>query len=242
MKRLPASLTALILAAAGCSPTMGTGDPRPTDVPTVAIRAAAGAAPAEVGAAIAEVRPRFALVAGPADEAWFRDMAAASGLASMTRPGVAAPDMRLAFLGMEAVGDTMMELSYEGGTFRVHDALFDLGQRRFLDLLSFRVEIAADARPMIAALTGYVATDVMPGAAVIMAVAVPTAAAGDSVARMLSPMYSGAAHCNASTEAVGRSGIRLFYGPAARIYCTSAAAEEVPAGDRVRAQLVVGRR
>jgi hypothetical protein len=240
MKRLLVSLTALLLA--GCSPTMGLGDPRPTDTPTVAIRAAADATAADVGAAIAEVGPRFALVAGPADEAWFREMAAASGLASMTRPGVATPDMGLAFLGMEAVGDTMMAVAYEGGTLMVHDALFDLGQRRFLDLLSFRADDAAGARPMITALTEYIATDVMPGAAVIMAVAVPSAAVGDSVARMLSPMYRGAVHCDAPESAVARSGIRLFFGPAARIYCQSAAAESLAAGDRVRADLVVGRR
>lgn len=240
MKRLLTSL--ITLTVVGCSPTMGLGDPRPTDAPTVAIRAAADASPADVGSAIREARPRFALVVGPGDEAWFREMAAASGLDAMTRPGVVAPDMGLAFLGIEAVGDTMMTLSYEGGTFAVHDALFDLGQRRFLDLLSFRVESVADARPMITALSEYVATDVMAGAAVIMAVAVPSPEVGDSVARMLSPMYAGATHCDASAEAVARSGIRLFYGPAARIYCTSVAVEAIPAGDRVRAELVVGRR
>jgi hypothetical protein len=239
MKRLLVSIVTVIVA--GCSPTMGLGDPPRTDVPTVVLRADANAGAASVGAAIREASPRFALVVGPGDVAWFTEMAATSGLDAMTRPGVVSAEMGLAFLGQEAVGDTLMTIAYEGGTFPLHDALFDLGQRRFLDLLSFRVDNAAAARPMITALTEYIATDVMAGAAVIMAVAVPDAAVGDSVARMLSPMYQGAVHCNAPAESAARSGVRLFYGPAARIYCTSVAVEQIAVGDRIRAQLVVGR-
>jgi hypothetical protein len=238
MKRLLASATALYLVS--CAP--GLGGPRPVDVPTVAFLADAAADAAEVGAAVRDVRSRIALVAGPADAAWHGAVSAASGLAHVSGPGVLAPDLAVAFLGMEAVGDTTIELSFDGGRFILHDALYDLGNRHFLDLLAFRVEQPATVRPLITALTEYVATDVMPGAAVIFAVVVPDPATGDSVGRLLSPMYRGAAHCGAPPERVARSEIRVFYGPEARMFCRSATVTELAQGDRVHAELVAGRR
>jgi hypothetical protein len=238
MKRLLASFLPLIMVA--CAP--GDGDPRPTDMPTVVLRADPGTAPATAAAALAEGNPRVALVAGPADPAWFGTVASAAGLAAVSGPGVVGPDLGLAFLGPEAVGDTTIVLEYAGGSFTLQDALYDLGQRRFLDLLAFRVESAAVARPTIGALTDYIATDVMPGAAVILAVAVPDAAAGDSVARLLSPAYRGVVHCGGSADAVAGAGIRLFFGPDARIFCRSAGVTSTAGIDRVHADLVVGRR
>jgi hypothetical protein len=240
MRRLLVSAAALAVGVAACSPRMG--DPRPVNVPTVAILAEAGADAAVVGAAIRETRPRVALVAGPLDPAWFTAVAVAAGLSNLSGPGELAPDLAVGFLGLEAVGDTTVELSYDGGSFRLHDALYDFGNRRFLDLMAFRVTDPATVRSLIGALNAYVATDVMPGAAVVFAVAVPDAAVGDSVARLLSPMYRGVTHCGASADAVQRSGIRLFFGPEARMYCRTAAATELPGGDRVHADLVAGRR
>lgn len=243
MKRLLASTVPLVvvpLILLGCAP--GTGDPRPVDMPTTVLRAEAGTSAAAAAAAIVAASPRIALVAGPANEAWFNEVASAAGLGGISGPATAGPDLGLAFLGMEVVGDTTIQLQYEGGSFVVQDALYDLGQRRFLDLLSFRVATEAAVRPMIGALTDYMATDVMPGAAVIMAVAVPSPAAGDSVARLLTPAYRGAAHCGAEADAVTGAGIRLFFGPDARIYCRSAAVIGTAGGERVDADLVVGRR
>jgi hypothetical protein len=238
MKRLLASVLPLVMI--GCGP--GDGDPRPVDMPTVVLRADAGTDAATAAAALAEARPRVALVAGPADPAWFEAVARAGGLATVSGPATVAPDRGLAFLGPEVVGDTTIVLEYEGGTLILQDALYDLGQRRYLDLLAFQVESAAAARPTIAALTDYIATDVMPGAAVIMAVATPDAAVADSVARLLSPAYRGVVHCGAAPEAVAGAGIRLFFGPDARIFCRSAHVTRTAGLDRVHADLVVGRR
>jgi hypothetical protein len=238
MNRLFVSL--LVLMVTACSPTMG--EPRHLGLATVALRAGADVPPEAAAAALREGNPRIALVMAPADTAWFAAVAAAARLEPVSGPGMMAPDLGVAFLGMEAVGDTTLEITYEGGSFILHDALYDLGQRRWLDLLSFRVDTPAEARPLVLALTEYVATDVEPGAAVVMAVAVPSAAVGDSVARMLSPMYRGAPLCDAPSAAVAESGVRLFFGPEARIYCRTANAEATEGGDRVRAELVVGRR
>ncbi len=238
MRRLFASL--IVLAGVGCSPTMG--EPPHINMPTVAFRAETGANPDAVGAAIREAGPRIALVAGPPDDAWFQAVAREAGLSGVSGPGTVGPDLGIAFIGMEPVGDTTVELSYPGGTFRVHDALYDLDRRRFMDLLAFRVDDAADARAKISALTQYIATDVYPGAAVILAVAVPTSAVGDSVARQLSPAYRGAGHCGAAADDIAASEFRLFFGPEARMFCRSAAVTATAAGDRIRAELVAGRR
>jgi hypothetical protein len=237
MNRLSVSL---LLLATACAPTLG--DPRPVALPTVALRAEAATDPATAAAALRAANPRVALLIGPPDAAWFEAVATASGLTAVSGPGLVDEDMGLAFLGLDAVGDTTVELTYDGGGFLVHDALYDLGERRWLDLLSFRVEDPGHARARVTALTRYVATDVEPGAAVVMAVAVPSAAVGDSVARLLAPMYESAVRCDVPEPAMAASTVRLFYGPAARIYCRDAAATITEAGSLVRADLVVGRR
>jgi hypothetical protein len=237
MKRLPVSLFLLLLAA--CAPNMG--DPRPVNVPTVAFLAGADVAADVVAEALLPAAPRIAFIAGPADEAWFNAVASMAGLGPVSGPATLRPDLAVAFLGMEAVGDTTIELTYEGGSFVVHDALYDLGRRHWLDLLAFEVGSADVARPILEALTAYIATDVMPGAAVAMAVAVPDPVVGDSVSRLLSPAFRGAVHCGAPAEAVDGSGIRLYYGPEARIFCRDASVVSTAGGDRVRAALVAGR-
>jgi hypothetical protein len=162
---------------------------------------------------------------------------------TLSGPGDLGGGMGVGFLGPEALGDTTIELTYSGGAFTVHDALYDVGKERFLDLLAFRVERPDDARPRIAALLEYVATDVMPSSAVLFAVAVPTAAVGDSVARMLSPGYYDALRCESGLAgSAARDGLRFFYGPEARIYCRSAAVEGRDFGPWIRADLVMGRR
>jgi hypothetical protein len=232
---------AAVALGAGCM-SGAPGDPRPVDMPVSALRAAGGVSAAAAGEALREAGSRLVLVMGPADPAWYPAVQAAAGMEHMTRPAELGPDVGVAFLGLEPVGDTLMALRHSGAaTFHVHDALYDLGRDRLVDLLSFRVETGAEARPLVTALSEYMATDVPPGAAVVMAVAVPSRAVGDSVAMMLGPMYSGVVGCGADAGAVAGAGIRLFYGPAARMYCTGAEATTTAAGDRVRADLVVGR-
>lgn len=241
------------LALGACAVNMGA--PKEIPLATVALRADEGAAPAEAAAAIREGGARTALLVSTGDEAWFGAVAEAAGL-HLSGPARTDDGLGLAFLGLEPLGDTAIDLRYDGRAFTVQDALYDLDDRRFLDLLAFEVRDAADARPLIAALLSYVATDVDATAAVVMAVAVPSAAVGDSVARMLSPGFEDALRCRsggtspagsngagaAGADAALRDGVRLFYGPEARIFCRGAEAGDVPAGDRVRASLVMGRR
>jgi hypothetical protein len=217
-------------------------DPRPIALPTVVLHSDATVQSAVAGAAIREGSPRVALVLGPAEGEWYDAVAAAAGLRGASGPGWLGPDLGVAFLGLDAVGDTTIEITYDGGRFTLQDALYDLGDRRWLDLLALRVETPQQARPLLLALADYVATDVEPDAAVVIAVAVPSGEVGDSVAHMLTPMYRGAPLCGADAGAVEAAGVRLFFGPEARIFCRSAAAEATAAGHRVRAELVLGRR
>lgn len=217
------------------------GGPSPIDVPTAAIRADADASAAAVGSALRDAGVRAAFLTADRDDGWFTEVA---GAADLTLSGPAPMNgLRLAFLGPEPLGDTTLTLRYDDGRLPIHDALYEIEDDRLLDLLAFRVEDAASVRPAMGALLEYVATDVNNSAALVLAAVVPSGAAGDSIARMLSPAYYDALRCEGGTPpATDRDGIRLFYGPEARMYCNDATAGEIEVGDWVRAQLVMGRR
>lgn len=239
MRRLLLSGIALSLGLAACA--LNLGGPRDIDLSTVALRAADGADADDVAAALMDPSADVALVAGSMDSTW---LAAVAGAMGLTVSGPASVGhLSLGFLAGEALGDTTVVLSYDGGALTLHDALYEVANERYLDLMAFGVEDASSARPAIAAMLEYTATDVMNSAAVVMAVAVPSAAVGDSVARMLTPAYFDALRCEpglASSE--DRAGIRLFYGPEARVYCRDATVESSGIGEVVRAGLVLGRR
>lgn len=241
MRRLTPMTLASALLLAACAVNMG-GE-RDISLATVALRANGATDPETAAAALREGGTRAALVMAPRDSAWFGALAEAAGM-TLSGPARTAGGLGLAFLGREPLGDTAIDLRYDGGTFTVQDALYDLADKRFLDLLSFEVDDPAEAQPLVEALLKYVATDVSPTAAVVMAVAVPTAAAGDSVARMLSPGFEEARRCSGdgADAGGGGGGIRLFYGPEARIYCRTATVDDTPQGEWVRASLVMGRR
>ena len=227
------------LVPAACASNLGA--PSEISLPTVAIRSDRGTSAAEVAGAIRSAGARVALVAGPADESWFQEVAAAADL-ELNGPATAG-DLGLGFLAMEALGDTVIELTYPDGRFVVMDALYEVEDERYLDLLAFRVDRPEQARPIVASLLRYAATDVMPSAAVVMAVAVPTVEVGDSVAAMFSPGYFEAVRCEGGPVPTSdRGGIRLFHGPEARIFCRGAEVERTAAGEVIRARLVMGRR
>ena len=239
MIRQSLSLLAVTLALAGCALNMGR--PRPIDLSAVAVRVEAEIGPDALAEALLAADPDVALVTGPVDSAWLATVAEFTGLTVSGPANVG--DGAMAFLGGEPVGDTTIVLSYDGGALTLHDALYEVAEDRFLDLLVFRIADAAAARPAIRALVRYMATDVMNSAAVVMAVEVSSAAAGDSVARMLSPAYYDAVRCEPGVAAATeRSGIRLFYGPEARVYCREATTASRSVGDWIRADLVLGRR
>ncbi len=227
------------LVLAGCSANMG--GPKDISVPTVAVRVGAGASAGEVAAVLAEASPKAAFMIGPTDSTWYAGVARETGL-TLSGPAQAG-DVGLAFLAMKPVGDTVIDLTYTGGSYRVLDALYDIADHRYLDLLSFRVDEASHARAIVGKLLEYVATDVDPTAAVVIAVAVPSPAVGDSVALMLAPGFFDALDCgDAATAPSASDGMRLFYGPEARLYCRSATTEQTAVGTVVHAHLVAGRR
>lgn len=236
MKQLPTALAALALSA--CA--LNLGGPKEIDVPTAAVRVEGGTDAATVASALRGAEIRAAVVASPADDSWFETLGSAASL-YLSGPGEMA-GLRMAFLtDAEAVGDTTIDLTYEGGTFTVHDALYEVEKNRLLDILAFRMDDANSVQAALGAFLEYVATDVSNEAAVVIAVAVPSAAIGDRVARMLSPGFYDARLCGGGSAPNGEE-IRLFYGPEARMFCTGSATEDLADGELVRARLTMGRR
>lgn len=235
MRRVAVTFLAFGLAA--CAANMG--GPKDVGLSTVALRVEPGTTAAAAAAALREVRARVALVAAPTDSAWFAAVADAAGLHLSGPAG--AGDLSVALMAMEPVGDTVLDLSYEGGTITMVDALYDLDDEHYLDLMAFRVGAGDPVQPLVTRLLRYIATDVPPSAGVVVAIAVPDVATGDSIARLLSPGYFDALRCSGGDAAPQvTSGIRLFYGPEARIRCGDADLVAVPAGARVHARLVAG--
>lgn len=232
MRRVVLSLLAAGLG--GCATGLGGGP----DVPlsTVALRVDPGTSAAQAAGAINGADADIALVAAPADAGWFASVAQSSRL-QLSGPAYEG-DLGLAFYGPEALGDTAIELRYEGGTFMLQDALYELDGDQYLDLMAFSVEEDDEVEPLIRSLLSYTATDVMPGASVVIAVAVPNAAVGENVARMLRPGYFNSSRCGDTATSAGD--ILLFYGPEARARCRDARAERTAAGVRIHAALVAG--
>lgn len=237
MTRLAAAAATLVLGACAAN----YGGPRDIEVPTVALHADADATPAAIATTLDQAGARAAFIASTRDAAWFADVAGASNrhLSGPAPMGA----VRMAFLGPEPVGDTTLTLEYEGGAITIQDALYEIDEDRLLDLIALRLEEETPVREAVGALLAYVATDVDNAAALVMAVMVPDAATGTSLARMLGPAYYDTLRCDPSgTGSPTGEHIRVFYGPEARMFCAGSGREEGAAGDMVRAELVMGRR
>ena len=230
-----AALTLLTLAVAGCA--AGMGGPEDVELSTVALRVDPGTSAAAAAAALHDVDAEIALVAAEADSAWFASVAEA---ADLHLSGPAGAGLSLALMAMEPVGDTVIDLTYEAGSIAMVDALYELGDDHLLDLMAFEVEPGDAVQPLVTRLLRYIATDVPPAAGVIVAIAVPDAATGDQIARLLSPGLFDAARCEGNGAAEGTGSIRLFYGPEARVRCGDASAGRVGSGVRIHAELVAG--
>ncbi len=215
---------ALIVAtAAGCAVRLG--GPKPETYRTLAVAVDGGESPADVALRIRNAQADVVLLSSPGDSAWFEELARQTSLV-LSGPGDAGT-ARLAFLGGTAVGDTTIALPVDGGgRLVVHDALYRVDKYRYLDLMAARIEPGTNVRGAIRALLAYVATDVMHNAAVALAVEVPDAATGDSVAVLLRPAFTDTRAClesdrgGSADPAAPR--MRLFYGPGLRIRCESA--------------------
>jgi hypothetical protein len=218
MNRTYAVVLLLTMFAAACAPRLGRAAPELFR--TLAIATTAESPDAAAGR-IQAVQADVAILAVAADSAWFAEVARATGL-QLSGPGVA-NGVSFAFLGPEAVGDTTVRIPVNGGgELPVHDALYRIDDRRVLDVLAVAVPPGIDLLAAVRAINGYVATDVDPRAAIALAVLPPTAAAGDTLATLLQPLFLDAAACvrtATGAEAPGPPALRLFYGPAVRIRC-----------------------
>ena len=213
---LPAIAALLLLSA--CAVRLG--GPGPEEYRVLALRSSPGADAGAVASGLRSAQADIAFVTGPADSAWFADLAAAAGL-QVSGPAVAG-DVGVAFLAWEAEGDTTLGLPLEGGgSLTVQDALYTVDDDRFLDLMAVHLPAGAEPRAAARALLGYVATDVMGSVAVVLAVSADEPRDADQLVELLAPVYLPETGCE-SAEPAPRGPIRLLYGPALRIECASA--------------------
>ncbi|HEX6939323.1 MAG TPA: hypothetical protein VF158_07915 [Longimicrobiales bacterium] len=220
MKTTRALMFAIVLA--GCAVRLG--GPKPVEYRTMAFNVGQGAGPAEVAGWIRRADANLVLLAAREDSAWFGEVARQAEL-TLSGPG-AAGSVSYAFLAGEPVGDTTIVLPLAGGEgVGVHDALYQVDDDRYLDLLAVGIPAAAEPREAVKALLQYMATDVMTDAAVVLAVDVPDAATGDSISALLSPAFRDARTCVAEdgrASADAGWGMRLFFGPEAKLRCEEA--------------------
>jgi hypothetical protein len=231
-------LLTVALGLAACAVRLGAGRPQAFDV--VALQAPAAASAADIAARLRAANADFVLLSADRDDAWFADVATAAGLA-LSGPGRTS-GQGLGFLSnVEMLGDTSIVLEVTGGgSVHMHDALYVIGGDRHIDLMLVRFD-APDLRAAVRTLFGYIATDVGAQAAVLLAIDAASPAIADSAAVLMRAHYTSAAECpGADLSLAAGTGIRLLYGPSARITCTGARPlADTPAG--VHANVVVGR-
>lgn len=227
----------LAALTAGCA--LRLGGPAPENRRTVAMTIGAGL-PAD--SAAAQIRARDAdvvLLSTPADSAWLARAAYVAGYSLSASTSNA--NGSFAFLTRTAaLGDSTVTLAVEGAdSLVVHDALYEVDEERFLDLMAFRMERGAAVQPTIRALLLYVATDVIGNASVAILVDAVDAATADSVAALLSPAFTDARMCVDEDDAAApRTALRLFYGPQTLMECRNA---RFVSDNLIDAQLVIGR-
>lgn len=234
------ALLALVIAVAGaCAVRLGGGGPE--TFRTLAYSAPEGETAEDAAARIATAAADIVLLAGPGDSAWFADVANRTQLelSGPGRPG----DGAQAFLTrrLEILGDTSITLDVSGGgRIHMHDALYEISDRRYVDLMLVQLD-TEELREAMRALLSYIATDVGATAAVMFALDAATPEAADSAATLLRAAYTNAWEC---AESVGEASaepeieLRLFYGPAVRMDCEQAMVLNAP-GNPVVADLVV---
>lgn len=230
---------ALVAAVTGCG--MYYRDPSPVEYRAVAIEADANASAEQTAARIREADADLALLIAAHDSAWIGDVARRSELVS-TRPGRLG-GQTFAFLGAKPVGDTTLTLNVQtGGELRLHDALYNIDKSRRLDLLTVSIDAGTNVRDAVTRLLEYVATDVYPNAAIILAVHTATPEQADTMAAATRAAMGDAWECTQAARqgaTPSPANLRLFYFPAARIQCESAHVLDSPRG--IAAQLIVQR-
>jgi hypothetical protein len=229
----PGSVMAVVIAGlfvAGCAVRLG--GPSPVDQDAVALRVPADATADQIAQLLKQRGVDYAILSGQRDSAWYADVATRAALTS-TRPGRAGATT-FAFLGTKAIGDTTLSLKVPGGgELLVHDALYTIDKNRRLDLMAVRIEAAANLRESIRTLLAYIATDVLPNAAVLLAIEPAIPALGDSISILTRAAFADAWECTRdgrTNSTVTDLPIRLFYGPAVRMTCESAERIDIGGG------------
>jgi hypothetical protein len=227
---LPRAFLFAGLALAGCASSPGSLAYE-EGVRVLARNAGAQASPAAIAESVNAVGPDFVLLRAAADSAWFAELADRTGLA-MSGPAIE-QGLGFAYLAaIEPLGDTTIAIPVGAGEVVVlHDALYELGEDVFLDLISFRADLTSDPHALVQAFLEYVATDVMTTAPLVIGVEAADPALADSIAVLLRPSFTPPTACGTGGEASGSGrlgGFRVFVGTPAQIRC-----EEVshPAGD-----------
>jgi hypothetical protein len=219
MSRALRTTAALIAAVSLGACAVRLGGPRPLELQVAALAAPAGATADATAQRLAG--SDVVLLSADADSAWFAAVARQAGL-ELSGPGTTA-GRGLAFMTrLELLGDTALVLQVPGGgSVHMQDALYRVDRDRLLDLMMVRFD-GPDLRRAVQTLLGYIATDV--GAAVPVLLAVDgTQAVADSAALLMRAYYSNAQECRVSEiPAAAGTGVRLLYGPSARIGCQSA--------------------
>jgi hypothetical protein len=237
------AVTLLVVAiVGGCAVRLG--GPKPEQYQTLAYAAPSGETSEAAASRIQSVSADIVLLTGQADSTWFADVANRTRLA-LSGPGRAGENA-MAFLTrrLELLGDTSIVLNVTGGgRLHMHDALYQIGKGRLVDLMLVQFDPQADLREAVRTLLSYIATDVGATAAVVFGLDLPTPLAADSVSVLLRAAYANAWECanDGREEATSPTGdLRLFYGPAVRMDCEEARVITAP-GNPIAAQLVVGR-
>jgi hypothetical protein len=232
---------AALLVAGGCAVRLG--GPSPQTYETLAYEAPASESPEAAASRIASASADVVLLASPADSLWFADVANRTQL-QLSGPGRTG-EHALAFLTrrLELLGDTSIVLPVPGGgSIHMHDALYQIGKNRLVDLMLVQLDEAVDLREAVRTLLSYIATDVGANAAVVFGLAAPSQQVADSVSVLLRAAYANAWECVGTAQDADRPAmdVRLFYGPSVRMNCQSARVLSAP-GNPISARLVVSR-
>ncbi len=212
-------LGVLVLGSTACAVRLGGA--KPEEYKTLALAASDDATAQDIAGVIKEAGAQIVLLTADRDTAWFEEVATASGLA-LSGPGKTEPSAKGFLTNLEILGDTSIVLGVTDGTrMHMHDALYQIEEGRDVDLMFARINPDSDLRSAARTLLGYVASDVGPTAAIMLAIEAPTTQAADSVAVLLRAAWSTAREC-AGPDAPAPERVRLYYGPSARVRCVRA--------------------
>jgi hypothetical protein len=236
-------VVAVTITAAACAVRLG--GPSPEEYQAFALAAAPAEGTVQVAERIRTVGADLVLLAAPAarDSAWFAEVAAAAGL-QHSGPGRTGPTALGFLTNLELLGDTSIVLAAGSGRLHMHDALYQIGENRLLDLMLVTVDSTADLRESVRSLLSYIATDVGATAALLLGLDVSSAQAGDSISVLIRAAYADAYEC-ALADGDDQPGppparVRMFYGPSVRVDCEDARTLS-DFGNPITARLVVGR-